>query len=193
MSTYLAASFGSYDHPFFGSRATPIRMYPSASQSGQRSASRIRPFTGKAASNSRPDLIGRGTAMRTVATTINPTTRELQVVAGLTQANAGECHPGGTPDPQLSRRGGPGGADPEGNPDLGGDLAGRRTDARRSVHAGGEGADRTSPGRGPRPDDGRRHPGRLERGGARRPHDRECRARRNDNGRGADGPERRRG
>src|SRR6058998_2976958 len=99
MSTYVAPSFGSYDHPFFGSRA-----------------------------------------MRTVATTINPTTRELQVVAGLTQANAGECHPGGTPGPQLSRRGGPGGADPEGHPNLGGDLAGRRTDARRSVHAGGEGA-----------------------------------------------------
>src|SRR5256886_15053380 len=130
--------------------------------------------------------------MRTVATTINPTTRELQVVAGLTQANAGECHPGGTPDPQLSRRGGPGGADPEGNPDLGGDLAGRRTDARGGVHAGGEGADRTPPGRGPRPDDGRRHPGRLERGGAGRPHDRECGPRRDDHGRGPDGPEGRR-
>src|SRR3989442_9947333 len=72
MSTYVAASFGSYGHPFFGSRAMRIRMYPSASQSGHSRASRIRPFTGKAASNSRPDLIGRGTAMRTVATTINP-------------------------------------------------------------------------------------------------------------------------
>src|SRR3989442_15941641 len=112
MSTYVAASFGSYGHPFFGSRAMRIRMYPSASQSGHSRASRIRPFTGKAASNSRPDLIGRGTAMRTVATTINPTTRELQVVAGPTQANAGECHPGGTPDPQLYRRGGPGAGGP---------------------------------------------------------------------------------
>src|SRR3989442_8121627 len=87
MPTYVATSCGSYAHPFLGSRATCIRMEPSSSQSGQRRASRIRPFTGKAASNSRPDLIGRGTAMRTVATTINPTTRELQVVAGLTQAN----------------------------------------------------------------------------------------------------------
>src|SRR2546430_16667321 len=112
--------------------------------------------------------------MRTVATTINPTTRELQVVAGLTQANAGECHPGGTPDPQLSRRGGPGGADPEGNPDLGGDLAGRRTEARRSVHAGGEGAERPPPGRGPRPDDGHRSSRRSERGGGRGPPTREC-------------------
>src|SRR3989442_11067369 len=84
MPTYVATSCGSYAHPFLGSRATCIRMEPSSSQSGQRRASRIRPFTGKAASNSRPDLIGRGTAMRTVATTINPTTRELQVVAGLT-------------------------------------------------------------------------------------------------------------
>src|SRR3989442_3862843 len=85
MPTYVATSCGSYAHPFLGSRATCIRMEPSSSQSGQRRASRIRPFTGKAASNSRPDLIGRGTTMRTVATTINPTTRELQVVAGLTR------------------------------------------------------------------------------------------------------------
>src|SRR3989442_13038435 len=170
MPTYVATSCGSYAHPFLGSRATCIRMEPSSSQSGQRRASRIRPFTGKAASNSRPDLIGRGTAMRTVATTINPTTRELQVVAGLTQANAGECHPGGTPGPQLSRRSRPGGADPEGDPDLGGDVAGRRTDTRGRLHAGGEDANCTPPGRGPRPDDGRRDPGRLERGGAGRPH-----------------------
>src|SRR3989442_9698614 len=87
MPTYVATSCGSYAHPFLGSRATCIRMEPSAYESGQRRASRIRPFAGKAASNSRPDLIGRGPAMRTVATTINPTTRELQVVAGLTQAN----------------------------------------------------------------------------------------------------------
>src|SRR5690242_873186 len=58
-------------------------MYPSASQSAQRTVSRIRPFTGNEASNSRPDLIGRGTIARTAAATINPTTRELQVVAGL--------------------------------------------------------------------------------------------------------------
>src|SRR5713226_3509692 len=57
-------------------------MYPSASQSEQRMVSRTRPFTGNEASNSRPDLIGRGTAMRTAAATIKPTTRELQVVAG---------------------------------------------------------------------------------------------------------------
>src|SRR3989442_7364982 len=82
MSTNVAASFGSYPHPFCGSRATRMRMYPSASQSEQRTVSRIRPFTGNEASNSRPDLIGRGTAMRTAVATINPTTRELQVVAG---------------------------------------------------------------------------------------------------------------
>src|SRR3989442_9440454 len=122
MPTYVATSCGSYAHPFLGSRATCIRMEPSSSQSGQRRASRIRPFTGKAASNSRPDLIGRGTAMRTVATTINPTTRELQVVAGLTEANAGECHPGGTPNPQLSRRGRPVGAGTPKGSDFGREL-----------------------------------------------------------------------
>src|SRR3989442_4550050 len=82
MSTNVAASFGSYPHPFCGSRATRMRMYPSASQSEQRTVSRTRPFTGNEASNSSPDLIGRGTAMRTAVATINPTTRELQVVAG---------------------------------------------------------------------------------------------------------------
>src|SRR2546422_5834928 len=83
MSTNVAASFGSYPHPFCGSRATRMRMYPSASQSEQRTVSRTRPFTGNEASNSRPDLIGRGTNARTAAAPINPTTRELQVVAGL--------------------------------------------------------------------------------------------------------------
>src|SRR2546428_5668606 len=83
MSTNVPASFGSYPHPFCGSRATRIRMYPSASQSEQRTVSRTRPFTGNEASNSRPDLIGRGTNARTAAAPINPTTRELQVVAGL--------------------------------------------------------------------------------------------------------------
>src|SRR3989454_925968 len=83
MSTNVAASFGSYPHPFCGSRATRIRMYPSASQSEQRTVSSTRPFTGNEASNSRPDLIGRGIAARTAVATINPTTRELQVVAGL--------------------------------------------------------------------------------------------------------------
>src|SRR2546427_2949106 len=82
MSTNVAASFGSYPHPFCGSRATRMRMYPSASQSEQSTVSRIRPFTGNEASNSRPDLIGRGTPARTAAAPINPTTRELQVVAG---------------------------------------------------------------------------------------------------------------
>src|SRR5256712_13825232 len=82
MSTNVAASFGSYPHPFCGSRATRMRMYPSASQSEQRTVSRTRPFTGNEASNSRQDLIGRGTAMRTAVATINPTTRALQVVAG---------------------------------------------------------------------------------------------------------------
>src|SRR2546425_4695754 len=83
MSTNVAASFGSYPHPFCGSRATRIRMYPSASQSEQRTVSSTRPFTGNEASNSRPDLIGRGIAARTAVATINPTTRELQVVAGV--------------------------------------------------------------------------------------------------------------
>src|SRR2546427_12154732 len=82
MSTNVAASFGSYPHPFCGSRATRIRMYPSASQSEHRTVSSTRPFTGNEASNSRPDLIGRGTNARTAAAPINPTTRELQVVAG---------------------------------------------------------------------------------------------------------------
>src|SRR2546428_13991679 len=57
-------------------------MYPSASQYEQRTVSRTRPFTGNEASNSRPDLVGRGTTARTAAAPINPTTRELQVVAG---------------------------------------------------------------------------------------------------------------
>src|SRR2546422_11570738 len=88
-------------------------------------ASRIRPFTGKAASNSRPDLIGRGTAMRTVATTINPTTRELQVVAGLTQANTrGRA----IPEERLVHNhlveAGPGGRGPQGSPGWGGAVAG---------------------------------------------------------------------
>src|SRR2546428_14148484 len=82
MSTNVPASFGSYPHPFCGSRATRIRMYPSASQSEHRTVSSTRPFTGNEASNSRPDLIGRGTNARTAAAPINPTTRELQVVAG---------------------------------------------------------------------------------------------------------------
>src|SRR3989454_3290749 len=98
MSTNVAASFGSYPHPFCGSRATRMRMYPSASQSEQRTVSRIRPFTGNEASNSRPDLIGRGTAMRTAVATINPTTRELQVVAdGYTSERRGSTLPGGRP------------------------------------------------------------------------------------------------
>src|SRR2546428_9830271 len=82
MSTNVPASFGSYPHPFCGSRATRIRMYPSASQSEHRTVSSTRPFTGNEASNSRPDLIGRGIAARTAVATINPTTRELQFVAG---------------------------------------------------------------------------------------------------------------
>src|SRR2546422_6693829 len=92
--------------------------------------------------------------MRTVATTINPTTRELQVVAGLTQANAGECHPGGTSGPQLSCRGGPGGAGFQGEPGFGGGGGGRRKEPRGGGHAGGGTAGRTTPGRGPRPPDG---------------------------------------
>src|SRR2546422_11616918 len=98
MSTNVAASFGSYPHPFCGSRATRIRMYPSASQSEQRTASRIRPFTGDEASKSRPDLIGRGTAARTAAATIKPTTRELQVVAERFTREAGG---GGIPEESL--------------------------------------------------------------------------------------------
>src|SRR2546425_11796895 len=117
MSTKVAASFGSYPHPFCGSRATRIRMYPSASQSEQRTASRIRPFTGNEASNSRPDLIGRGTAARTAAATIKPTTRELQVVAGLF---TGGARGGGLPEGSLGHKhpveGGPAGGDPHTEP-----------------------------------------------------------------------------
>src|SRR5437016_1011344 len=74
--------------PFFGSRDTRIRISPSASHSHM-IACMIRPFTGKAASNSRPVLIGRGTRVRTAAATINPTTRDLQAVTGLYD----ETHP----------------------------------------------------------------------------------------------------
>src|SRR2546430_17636221 len=93
--------------------------------------------------------------MRTVATTINPTTRELQVVAGLTQANAGEGHPGGKPDPQLSRRGGPGGAGPPGGPGLGGGPSGRGEEAPGGGNAGGGGGGGPPPGRWPPRHDGR--------------------------------------
>src|SRR2546425_9781377 len=108
MSTNVAASFGSYPHPFCGSRATRMRMYPSASQSEQRTVSRIRPFTGNEASNSRPDLIGRGTAMRTAVATINPTTRELQVVAGgYTSGERGGAMPEGSPGHHYLAEAGP--------------------------------------------------------------------------------------
>src|SRR2546425_10797871 len=97
MSTNVPASFGSYPHPFCGSRATRIRMYPSASQSEHRTVSSTRPFTGNEASNSRPDLIGRGTNARTAAAPINPTTRELQVVAGGYAGKGGGRDTAGTP------------------------------------------------------------------------------------------------
>src|SRR5256886_1948900 len=82
MSMKLFGSLGSYDHPSFGSRETRIRISPSASHSHM-IACKIRPFTGNAASNSRPVLIGRGTRVRTAAAMINPTTRDLQGVTGL--------------------------------------------------------------------------------------------------------------
>src|SRR2546430_14117564 len=81
MSMKLFGSLGSYDHPSFGSRETRIRISPSASHSHM-IACKIRPFTGNAASNSRPVLIGRGTRVRTAAAMINPTTRDLQGVLG---------------------------------------------------------------------------------------------------------------
>src|SRR2546425_3621788 len=130
MSTKVAASFGSYPHPFCGSRATRIRMYPSASQSEQRTASRIRPFTGNEASNSRPDLIGRGTAARTAAAPINPTTRELQVVAGrYTGEQRGSSIPEESPVHNYLLQGGPAGAGPQGKPLWGGELRGGRQTA----------------------------------------------------------------
>src|SRR2546426_5406057 len=117
MSTNVAASFGSYPHPFCGSRATRMRMYPSASQSEQRTVSRTRPFTGNEASNSRPDLIGRGTAMRTAVATINPTTRELQVVAGrYTREARGGTMPEERPGPNYLVEAGLGGRLPQRNP-----------------------------------------------------------------------------
>src|SRR3972149_100204 len=79
MSTKLSGTFGSYDQPFFGSRETRMRISPSSSHSHM-IACRIRPFTGNAASNSRPVLIGRGTAPRRAPAAINPT-RDLQVVS----------------------------------------------------------------------------------------------------------------
>src|SRR2546425_8191272 len=121
MSTNVPASFGSYPHPFCGSRATRIRMYPSASQSEHRTVSSTRPFTGNEASNSRPDLIGRGTNARTAAAPINPTTRELQVVAGLYERRAGGGHPRGKAGPPLPPRGGAwGGGPPRGHGARGG-------------------------------------------------------------------------
>src|SRR3989441_13257922 len=125
--------------------------------------------------------------MRTVATTINPTTRELQVVAGLTQANT---RGSAIPEERLIHNylveAGLAARIPKGIRIWERDVAGRRTDARGRVHAGGEGPDRPRPGRGPRPDDGRRDSGRLERGGARRPDDRERGTRCDNPGRGAD-------
>src|SRR2546427_8340224 len=125
MSTNVAASFGSYPHPFCGSRATRMRMYPSASQSEQRTVSRIRPFTGNEASNSRPDLIGRGIAARTAVATINPTTRELQVVAGrFTSEERGGGISGGRLGHNYLLEAGPAAAGPQGGPGLGGDVWG---------------------------------------------------------------------
>src|SRR2546426_2705454 len=127
MSTNVAASFGSYPHPFCGSRATRMRMYPSASQSEQRTVSRTRPFTGNEASNSRPDLIGRGTAARTAAAPINPTTRELQVVAGrYTSEQRGGSIPEESPVPNYPLEAGPAAPGPQGGPGLGGGLRGGR-------------------------------------------------------------------
>src|SRR2546422_5432813 len=125
MSTNVAASFGSYPHPFCGSRATRMRMYPSASQSEQRTVSRTRPFTGNEASNSRPDLIGRGTAMRTAVATINPTTRELQVVAGgcTTERRGGPKTEGRRHHNSIVQTG-PVGRGSEGNPVYGGKVRG---------------------------------------------------------------------
>src|SRR2546426_12758727 len=117
MSTNVAASFGSYPHPFCGSRATRMRMYPSASQSEQRTVPRTRPFTGNEASNSRPDLIGRGTTARTAAAPINPTTRELQVVAGrYTGEQRGGGLSGGRLVPHNPVGAGPGVPGPQGGP-----------------------------------------------------------------------------
>src|SRR2546425_3040909 len=125
MSTNVAASFGSYPHPFCGSRATRMRMYPSASQSEQRTVPRTRPFTGNEASNSRPDLIGRGTTARTAAAPINPTTRELQVVAGrYTGEQRGGGISGGRPVHNYLLEAGPAGRVPAGGPGLGGSLRG---------------------------------------------------------------------
>src|SRR2546427_9500987 len=120
MSTNVAASFGSYPHPFCGSRATRMRMYPSASQSEQRTVSRTRPFTGNEASNSRPDLIGRGTNARTAAAPINPTTRELQVVAGVyTSEERGGGIPEERPGHNYLLEAGPGGRGPQRGPGSG--------------------------------------------------------------------------
>src|SRR2546430_7047677 len=82
VSMKLFGSLGSYDHPSFGSRESRLRISPSASPSHM-IACKIRPFTGTAASNSRPVLIGRGTRVRTAAAMINPTTRDLQGVTRL--------------------------------------------------------------------------------------------------------------
>src|SRR2546428_11762779 len=102
-----------------------MRMSPSASQSEQRAVSRTRPFTGNEAWNSRPDLIGRGTAMRTAVATINPTTRELQVVAGgLTSEAPGGTMPEGRPGPNYLVEAGLAGGVPQRNPVWGGKMGG---------------------------------------------------------------------
>src|SRR3989449_8929229 len=74
-----------------------MRISPSASHSHM-IACKIRPFTGNAASNSRPVLIGRGTRVRTAAAMINPTTRDLQGVTGLYD----ETNTGGAAIPEES-------------------------------------------------------------------------------------------
>src|SRR5207247_433442 len=80
-SRKVFGSFGSYDHPFCGSREMRIRISPSSSHSHM-IACMIRPFTGNEASNSSPDLMGRVNDRPSAAATINPTTREVQGIPG---------------------------------------------------------------------------------------------------------------
>src|SRR3989304_9690284 len=171
MSTKLAGSFGSYLQPFFGSRATRNRISPSSSHSHM-TACRTRPFTGKAASNSSPDLIGFGTARGRVAASINPPGRRgrfkpCRPIRGY--GTRGSGHRGRTSRPQLPDRLGDRGPAPEGDPGLGRDPARRGTDARGRLHPGGEAREPAPPGPARGADHGRRDPCCVEGGGARGP------------------------
>src|SRR2546422_866106 len=89
-----------------------------------------------------PHLDPPGPDVRTAGAPIKPTTRDFKPSPALPRwITRGSDDSGRIADPQLPHRGRSGGPRPERHPDLGGDVAGRRADARGRVHAGGEAAD----------------------------------------------------